>query len=350
METVIINKKQKIFNEYPEMLKKYSDILKSDFDKQLNYYTPEIYKTIDERFNITKKSLNTELKYDFYNIKPTHEFYGGYNRYTIKKTEPNILFNNLKIFIPNPNNLNLNEILSEFIIKNELVECYKLCGDIETHINVLKNFFDASCIYNNATKYIEINTGLLHDKILFAGCEWWDLSFHLKLNPLVNINPTDILFYADIYKIKHVENEMPDTNLNIIFLKTEINTNKIFTDKQEKIFFYNPVSILYLSEINPNIVKSISLIFKNDLIFNFSKEDLINTNKYQYGINSEQIIIIFNPNIIDTNENTINFSRLDCFIKIETFDNMTRSCKVNSINTNLNAINEKNVSWDLYTH
>jgi hypothetical protein len=341
MEFTGSNKKQKIIKEYSELLNEYSLILKSDIDKQINLDKSDFYKTIDDRLNVIEKYENVEIKY---------KYYDNDNIYNMI-LEPNISFNNLKILIPNPNNLHVNEIIKSFEISNGGCVIYNLCDDIDTHINVLKFFTNTSCIYNNQTKYIELSIGLIHDKILISKFEWWEIYFKLKLKQENIINQKDVIFYADMYKIKEFDcHELNDDDNYIKFLKTEINcNNNLLTDRNQVLYFNSAVSVLYLSDINPNVVKSISLMFNNICVLDFLKEDLMNTNKYKYGINSDKIIIIFNPEILNTNDNTINFTMIkSCFVQINTIDSQTRQYTVNVLNTNIYCINKNCVSKNYY--
>lgn len=323
------SKKQKVFKEYPQL---------TEYTEHRDLYTPEIFMSINEKFNVLKKYSHVKIKGHFTKNA----------KYKVQE-DTNTLFNNLTISIPNPNIYNINTLVKKFTITNGLYTIYELCNDIETHIDVLKHFTNASCIYNDQTKCTELSIGLIHDKILVAIYKYYDMYFNLEINTELGINPNDISFYANVYKIK----EFDDTYTKYKkFIKMEIlSESDLFTDRSQRLHMCHPVCVLYLTQLDPSVVKSISLTLNCQCVLNFTKEDLTNTNKYQYGIVSNQIILIFNPNILSTIDNAIYFPKIKhIYLQINTIDGQSRPYGVNSIGTNVYAINNDYSSYELYSH
>lgn len=74
----------------------------------------------------------------------------------------------MSLIIPNKDNLPINNLLGKISIENGGINYLTIKDDIETHINVLSNFFDIGCTWNEKTKCTELKLGLIHSKILFG--------------------------------------------------------------------------------------------------------------------------------------------------------------------------------------
>lgn len=348
-------KKQKIIKEYSDILKQFSQVCEGQQDARIKLNTPEIFTLIDQRFDVEEKYLHAEIPHTHTHIQVNKI------RYKIN-LEPNILFNDLKILIPNPYKIPTNSLIKSFEIVQGGSIMYKLTADIETHIKVLKHFLNASESYNEQTQSTELSIGFVHNKILISTYINWDIDFILETTMT---NTPDIKFYANLYKIKEFNgtdtyksndpydiNKLSNNSSFRKFLKTEVQSfENLFTDTKSELYFNHPVSAIYLTQINPNLVKSIRLLINNDLVLDFTKEELINTNKYQHGIDSDQVIIIFNSDILNTSLNTINFSRIDqVYLEVNTWDCQLIPYTVNALSTNIQGINTKCISMVFYAN
>ena len=137
---------------------KYQSMLKRDHYDKINNYGKFIikhnsYMQFSEKYNITNVSKKQILYTQEMNI-PQYRFF--FNIYLgIYKG-----FNNLSIHIYNPSQLKLNELIDhfEFICGGSSFVVIK--GDFETHIDVLKHFFDSKYQHNEETQYTEISLGI----------------------------------------------------------------------------------------------------------------------------------------------------------------------------------------------
>lgn len=291
----------------------------------------DIYNSFEKKFTIDRLELQSELNYDKDYTNTYSKDYTNTNTYRILKKD---YFNNLTIHIYNPLNKPINQLVNHIKINSGLQCFYKLEGDIETHIKVLSQFINAKIIYNPHTYYTELSLGLIHNNILFGG---YYSDTIIKLN-LLEPN-TDVKFYADCY------------NITNIFLKKfkyiGVDSVRCMTNTYSKILFNHPANALYLTDINPFDVKSIKMKINGEPIINISYDQLIQTNKNNYQIDSDQIIIVFDKIIYNYSNMTINFSRIDQVeIFVETLD--SKSYTINCLNTNIVSFNKYHDSYFLY--
>ncbi len=340
-----------------DLLARVSAQSKGSQDQKISH-NPDVYTPVEQRFNITSKSFDV-IPCELRNKED------GKLRF-LSKLDPNTLLNNLVIVIPNPNNLQLNDLVQSIEITNGGCQMYRINGDIETHISVLGHFLNSSWAYNPTTMCTEISLGLIHSAGLIAKYEWHDLVFELETTTPYPIN---IIFKANLYTAKEfdgtdtwVSSDPTDTNIfcdqrkfRKFLLHGIDSASGCIVNKRETMPFNHPVSVIYLTSIDPNIVSHVCLRVNGAPIINMSKDELYQINKYYYSIDSNQIILIYNQNILTSNDLSINFSRIDR-VDLEVQTNQLdqsmqpTSFTVNVLNTNVIGINTNCLSWTLFTN
>ncbi len=318
-------------------------------------YNPDVFVPIEQRFNITSKKFGV-IPCEFRDYKDTKKHF-------LVNLEPMTLFNNLIINIPNPNNLRLNDLLQSIIISNGGSELYRINGDIETHISVLGHFLNSSYRYDPITLCTEISFGLIYSTGLLAKWIYYDLVFELETT---TPNPSNIVFKADLYTAKEFDGTDPwvssdptDTCVMFCgdqrrcrkFLMNQIQSNyKCKVNKKEYLPFNHPVNLIYLTSIDPNIVESICLTIYGEQIIQLSRSELLEINRNYYSIYSDQIILVINPNMLTSNNSSINFSQIDnAHIEVKTTQqNLQSTFTINMLSTNMLGITTDCQAWHFF--
>lgn len=315
---------------------------------------PDVYIPVEQRFNISSKKFDI-IPCEFQGVKSNVKYF-------LAKLEPNTLFNNLVINIPNPNNLALNDLVQSIVISNGGVQMYKLDGDIQTHISVLSQFLNSSCKFDPIALSTEISLGLIHSTGLIAKYQYHDLVFKIETT---TPDPFNIIFRANLYTAKEFDGTDPwmsldptDTNIyseqrkfrKFLTNETQSRTGCV-VNQRETLPFNHPVNVIYLTSIDPNQVEHICLRVNGEPIINMDKSELYQTNKHYYLIDSNQIIMVINPNFLTLNDSSINFSRVD---RVDLEVHMTQPTQptytVNVLSTNVLGIDTNCLSMYFFTN
>ncbi len=333
-----------------KLIKKPSPNYIINHDKLMNYIQTDpkldfkMFETIESRFgqpNLKNVSLKTKID------KQTD------GNKTIIKTQvlsTQCLINNLKIFLPNPQNYKINEFISKIKITYGEQTLQQLTGDIEAHFNALSNFLDWSIKYKPSSVII-INLGLFHNKMLqyLQPFDFW--AFCVEIAFEKPISPTyDLVLKADTYAnkfdIKSIDHKIDFYSpLKFEFLAPILLSNTIADNKVKSGL---DINCLYLTELPANIdlISRVRLEMDGIEVFNMEPTKLIEENKAN-GINYPGILIVFNANVLHHNPSHINTSLVKNFnIYIDWVDSTINSDNIvaNVLINNIRQIYENGQS------
>ncbi len=211
--------------------------------------------------------------------------------------EPDILWNNLEIIIPNVNKINLDALLFQIkITLNNQVFC-NIKHNLENQFDVLENFFNTNYIYDDNKIILKI--GLIHNKLLVTNN---NMVISLYFSPNFNqIN--NVIFNVHKYKIENM-NENKFVSFNVQTYELE---------KDGYILANKPVHAIYLTKCyNYNNITNIRLLVDYIEILNVTPEEIYKINKSN-GIYYDGILIVLNQYPLNTHEGTIDMTKIDHF-------------------------------------
>lgn len=122
------------------------------------------------------------------------------------------------------------------------------------------------------------------------------------------------------------------------FIFYYIYSNEIKVNKKCLLNFNHPVHCFYLSNISNNNIKRIELCGDNNILVSTDYNTIMNCNKNN-NIDSNNLMIIFNLDLYNYSNKTINLSRIDNLsIYIEMYDSDDNSyITVNTLSSNILA-------------
>lgn len=256
------------------------------------YESDSNYDEVNSLFNevnksFTKSSLTYLTKINKFENKVEY----------IINHEPNILWNNLEIIIPNVNNINLDAVLFQIKITLDGKVFCNIKHNLENQFNALENFFNTNYIYDEDKIILKI--GLIHRKLLVTNN---NMVISLYFSPNYNqIN--NIIFNVNKYKIENMNENK--------FISFNVQTYEL--EKNGYILANNPVHAIYLTKChNYNDITNIRLLVDYIEILNATPEEIYKINASN-GIYYDGILIVLNHYPLNTHLGTIDMTKIDHF-------------------------------------
>jgi hypothetical protein len=321
-----------------------SDKSKGHIDEKIKINS-DLYKPIWSRFDTTNLwagefpckfiGMSTSVSVSVSAENPTYRFESF--------IEPNTIFNDLVISIPNPYKLDINSLVQSIRITDGNNEYIKISGDIATHIEVLGKFTNTWEKYDENTSSTKISIGLFPEHSGLIKYKYFNMVFEIST---MCPNPLNIKFFGKLQKLMPETNQLisnlPNRPKEVLFYQIQTQApypgdkTYCWTEHRTLLKFNHPVNFIYLDSIDPNLVSSITMRVNGFPIIQFTAQELDDYNLAYHKIDTKQIVIVFEPKPLTSNNGSINFSRIDQIdLEVKTTNGISIPYNINGFNTNM---------------